>query len=484
MATPYHASLTRDRRAGPRHGRGPHFALRTGASGTLHPAAPRVADDHIPGLQTLSWRVVESLASYPSELLEQVTREASIFFDAAWFRMLETLDLSQLVGGPVRLRYVVVETADDVRPLAVCPLLVCRDPGIYFFYSLDKYFFLHWAVEAARLEPEKAGFFQKLARFTNAYRAVAKCCGANMNGWVLAVSPLSHRGDVAVDPRVLGADNRARVLQTAIDGLKHVAARERLPLCFFGVEERRDELRRALRTADFRELFLVYDHALPLAKLATVEDYLGKFRSSGRRLFRREIQAAGRAGFHFERISDPGRLASDLARLYASTYDRYGEEHFLHPAAFWSALGEHLGPRAEALVAYRGRQVAGFSLLLAKNDLWFYRVGRRYDQHTEQGRVYFNLAFYEPIRRALEANGRGGERLNYLWLGAGATEAKHRRGGTGHALYSYLWFPRRWDGWLLMPYLDNFAKISRLTQATASRNTSYLRSATPTTTPA
>lgn len=477
MSTPARSRPDEHRSATRREG-GPHFAVRSiSATAAPRPSVKPPRDEQMPrAAGSLEWRIVNSLACYPRAVLEQVTRAASIFFDAGWFRMLEAVDLSQLIGGAVCLRYVVVHAADDKgRPLAICPLLVCRDPGTYFFYSLEKYFFLHWPVEAARMEPQKAGLFRKLARLTGAYRAVAKCCGARMDGWVLAVSPLSHRGDVAVDPRMVGAANRSRVFQTVIEGLKHVAKRERLPLCFFGVEQRRVALRRALVAADFRELFLVFDHALPLEGLSSPDDYLSRFRSSGRRLFRREMQAAARAGFHFEVVSDVGRMASDFARLYASTYDRYGEEHFSHPASFWSALAEHLGSRAEAVVAYRGRQVAGFSLLLAKNDMWFYRVGRRYDPHTEDGRIYFNLAFYEPIRRALQTNTAGTQRYSNLWLGAGASEAKHRRGGIGHALYSYLWFPRRWDSWLLMPYLDNFAKISRLTQSTAERQTSYLR---------
>ena len=98
----------------------------------------------------------------------------------------------------------------------------------------------------------------------------------------------------------------------------------------------------------------------------------------------------------------------------------------------------------------------------------FYRVGRCYDAVAKRAAVYFNLAFYEPLKRArVQSYGK-------IWLGAGASETKGRRGGISHALYSHVWVPRKRERLLLLPYLENFSKISRTTQAKASCPSSYL----------
>jgi predicted N-acyltransferase len=163
-------------------------------------------------------------------------------------------------------------------------------------------------------------------------------------------------------------------------------------------------------------------------------------------------------------------VSACLEQLYDATYSKYGDEHFHHPASFWSALGRHVAPHAEAVIASCGNEPVGFSALLHKNDdLYFWRVGRTYEGTVSDAPVYFNLAFYEPIKRALEL---GAKRI---WLGSGAWEAKRRRGALGHALYSYIWFPRRWARWVLMPYLETFTRISQQQMAEATQPSAYLK---------
>src|SRR5437867_4883055 len=125
-----------------------------------------------------------------------------------------------------------------------------------------------------------------------------------------------------------------------------------------------------------------------------MDKYLNQFRSNARHRFKREMKQAQEAGVRFETSNDLARLGDCLETLYDSTYSKYGEDHFYHPAKFWSALEKFLGPQAEAIVAYRGGEPVGFSLLLNKqDDLWFYRVGRSYKGNESQASTYFNLAF-------------------------------------------------------------------------------------------
>ncbi|MBI3466392.1 MAG: GNAT family N-acetyltransferase, partial [Planctomycetes bacterium] len=406
-------------------------------------------------------RILESLTSLSDAQLDRVTAGSSVFFDRRWFRLLDAMDLAPLVRGELAMRYVVVDRGAE--PVAICPFVVTRSKSIYFFYSLEKFFFTSWQAELLRLDPTRAGWIQWVSRIVAAYRSFARATGANTDGWVLAASPLSHRGDIAVAPLSLEDEQQAR--HAVIDALQDVAKEENLPLCFLGVQENKTSLRDALAQRQFEELFLVYDNLLCVPG-ESFADYMNLFKSDARRLFNREIKQAREAGVRFEITQGLDCLSDSLAKLYDSTYSKYGEEHFHHPASFWSTLEQFVTPHAEALVAYSGREPVGFSLLLNKQDeLWFYRVGRTYDGAVGEAPVYFNLAFYEPVKRAIELGARR------IWLGAGAWEAKRRRGAIGHALYSYFWFPRRWSRWVLMPYFKAFTQISREQMAVATQPT-------------
>ncbi len=164
---------------------------------------------------------------------------------------------------------------------------------------------------------------------------------------------------------------------------------------------------------------------------------------------------AREGGVRFERVSRLGEMGEQLERFYEVTYSQYGKDHFYHPAWFWAALEQHVSPEAEAVVAMKGGEPVGFSLLLHKREeLWFYRVGRAETGATDSA-LYFNLAFYEPLRRAYQLGARR------LWLGPGAYETKRRRGARRHAVHGFLWIPRRWSRTILQPYLSLFSRLSR-----------------------
>jgi predicted N-acyltransferase len=410
-------------------------------------------------------RVVHSLSSFPDDQLDRVTANSSVFFSRGWFRMLDAIDLEPLVRGGVSLRYIVVQRGTEL--LGICPFIVTRSDTIYFFYSLKKFFFTAWQSELLRLNPDKASFIRWIRGVVAAYLGFARATGAGTEGWVLAVSPLSHRGDIAMADLMPG--ERAMVCHRVVQALKEVASHENLPLCFFGVQQEKTGLRATLRDQAFAELFLVHDNLLELP-VNSFAGYLDMFRSDARRLFNREIKQARTAGVRFEITRQLNEVSDPLERLYEATYSKYGDEHFHHPASFWSALGQYVAPHAEALIAYRGNEPVGFSALLHKgDDLYFWRVGRTYVGEVGDAPIYFNLAFYEPVTRALELG------ATRLWLGSGAWEAKRRRGAVGHALYSYIWFPRRWARWVLMPYLETFTRISHQQMAEATQPSAYLK---------
>src|SRR5262245_44542787 len=122
-----------------------------------------------------SVRVLASLTELSDAQLDRVTAGSSVFFERGWFRMLDALDLARLVGGDLIFRYAVVSRGDE--PVAVCPFLVTRSQSIYFFYSLEKFFFTSWQAELLRLDPARAGWIRWVSQIVATYRRFARITG-------------------------------------------------------------------------------------------------------------------------------------------------------------------------------------------------------------------------------------------------------------------------------------------------------------------
>jgi uncharacterized protein len=410
-----------------------------------------------------SVRVVDSLRDFEDAALDQVTASASIFFDRGWFRMLDGLDLSALLGGAVRLRYAVATSADGA-PLAICPFLTTRSRTVRFAYSFDKAFFTGWQEELVRESPEVERFVRWASWVIKGFRLLARGVGARTDGWVLAVSPLSFRGGMAL--RNLPPDAEARARRAVLAKLQDVAADEALPLCLFLVPEEDQPLREAAQAAGLEEMFLVYDTYIDLDG-AGIDGYLARFRARPRDVFRREMKKVRRDGVRFEVSRDLSSVAPTLSSLYETTYTKYGGEHFAHPPEFWRSLERGLDRNVESIRAYRDDALVGFSVLLGKRDLFAYRMGKLLSE--DDSSLYFNLAFYEPIRRAGE---RGCRRL---WLGPGALKAKHHRAAVAHGLYGCFWFPDRASRSLFLPYLRAFTRATRKQLESARRPCTNLK---------
>jgi predicted N-acyltransferase len=395
-------------------------------------------------------RVVESLAAFDDQALDRVCSEASIFFDRAWFRMLDDMDLGEILHSGWARRYIVA--VDTSGPLALCPVLVVRGDASYFLYSFEKYYFTGWQAELGRLAPRLRPWLPQIAALVRGYRNLVRWAGADTSGWVLALSPLSFRGDVALAPATESAQAGAR--DAVLEALEEMAREEGLPLCFYGVEQRQEPLRATLRARGFHEVYLFSDNLLTLPS-GDLNDYLKRFPKGKRKSLKHEMRRLERRQIRFERTAALAEWGPRLSQLYDQTCRKYGDDYLRMPPSCWPLLQRHLGPRAEAIIARRGDAPVGFSLLLHKRDLWGYRVGRSDGGEPAAESSYFGLAYYEPIRRALELG------CAHLWLGPNGWRTKRHRGAMTHHLYNYFWFPRRWSGNVILPYLKLFARATR-----------------------
>jgi predicted N-acyltransferase len=396
---------------------------------------------------TLSLKIHDSVGHLSDAELDALTADSSVFFGRHWLRMLEAVDLASLVRGELSLRYAIVTTQQGT-PVALCPFFVTRSKTIYTPYSLEKFFFTSWKPGIAK----GGGWGRVAVTVADLYQSLAWMSGAGAEGGICVTSPLSMRASITCAGPSPDVVRQARAL--VIQGLQEFAASEQLPIYFYGVDSEDTALREALTGAAFQELYIFDDNVIDV-RGENFEAWLGQFKSDARRLLKKEMASARDAGVRFERVSRLGEMGEQLERFYETTYSKYSKDHLRHPPAFWAALEQHVQPQAEAVVAYQGSEPIGFSLLLHKReDLWFYRVGRA-EADASETPLYFNLAFYEPMRRAYEL---GAKRL---WLGPSGYETKRRRGARRHGLYSYMWIPRRWSRTVLQPYLSVYAKVSQ-----------------------
>lgn len=397
---------------------------------------------------TLRSRFHDSLAHLSDAELDTLTAESSVFLGRRWLRMLDAVDLSPLVRGKVSLQYAIAYDGDT--PLALCPFFVTSGGDIHPHYSFKKFFFTGWRADLERLSPNSRGWSALAAGAASVYYSLARHSGVAMDRAVIVASPLSLRGGIACAPGA--AELQLRTRCTIIEGLRQLALEECCPLYFYGVEEQDTALRDALTAGAFQQLFLFHDNYIDVPG-QRFDDYLGQFKSDARRRLRKEMGIAQTAGVRIERVSRLADMGALFERFYEVTYSKYGKTHFCHPPWFWAALEQHVSPLVEALVAFKGSEPIGFSLLLRDlKDLWFYRVGRAVAEPMEA--LYFNLAFYEPMRRAYALGARR------LWLGPGGYETKRLRGARRRPVYGYTWLPRLWSRSVLRPYLSVFSRLN------------------------
>lgn len=398
--------------------------------------------------------LLKDFSSFPDDALGEITADGNTFASLEWYRFLERLELSEIVGGQVRLAYAAVY-ADD-QPVCVCPVLRARGQGLYFAYSIRRYYFEHWIEKSLRRHPQVDRQFARLLRGVTWYRRALEWSGTPLNDCLFVGSPLCARSHIPVAPSSVAS--RSAVYRCLLKCLQRESLRTRVPLWFFCVPGEASRLAESLTASGFGRSFLFHDNFVDVRGLRRFSDYLWTFRRPVRRVFLRELRNVERAGFDFTLSNDLTDCADTVADICVRRGDPRATNTLRHPVEFWRELGDAFGPRAEAVLAERQQDTLGFHVMLRserRGELWSYRMGRSTRGPTRCSSFASALAFHEPIRRAIALGYRR------VWLGPTAYEAKRFRGARQIPLYNYFWFPRKWDRWVLMPYLAQFGHIVR-----------------------
>lgn len=411
----------------------------------------RPASADIGELQTGIHSTLESL---PAGSLEAITAYGDTFAGAQWYRMLDRLDLSDIMGGEIDLKFAV--TSADGTPVALCPLVRARGSDLGESYNFRRYYFESWIEQARRLYPDGSQELERSIVFVSRYRRLLEWMNCSLDDYVIVLSPFSQQSNIAMTR--CSPERHNQVLRHMIESLKHYAKRQNRPLWFRYVDGNSGLLRRSLQAAGFQPVFLHYDNRIDLSEFNDFNDYLQVFSPVTRQGFLREMRRSAKAGIQFRFADDFSKYARAFSELSYETSSKYYTSARRLPPDFWTTLSDSLGSNAEALLAEHDGRLVGFSLLL-KNDrrreMFHYKIGRIYKSALNKVPYYFELLCYGPVRRAIELGYRT------LWLGPGAYEGKIRRGTEQTSVYSYLWFPRRRDRWLLRPYVREFGETVR-----------------------
>ena len=149
---------------------------------------------------------------------------------------------------------------------------------------------------------------------------------------------------------------------------------------------------------------------------------------------RRELRKSDENGVKIEVVSEFGHLSDVLSNLYSNLFMKYNKEQTsYYDASFFENLSKHAGDRVILFVAKKKDKIVGFALCMRqKENLEGFKCGFDYSARSKDDFVYFNLAYYTPIKWAIE-NG-----IKEVYFGTGMERIKSKRGCKPDETFSFV----------------------------------------------
>ncbi len=160
------------------------------------------------------------------------------------------------------------------------------------------------------------------------------------------------------------------------------------------------------------------------------EGFLARFRSKDRVKIKREVRRAEEQGIRFEARAGEAIEEADWAAMqafYQRTCLLYGTgSDYLKPST-WERLFATWRHRLVLFVGFRGRERLCASLCVRKGSDLF---GRYWGTREDLPSLYFNAAYYQPLRFALA------EGVSRFFAGSGNVTYKYARGLDPYPIHS------------------------------------------------
>lgn len=187
------------------------------------------------------------------------------------------------------------------------------------------------------------------------------------------------------------------------------------------------------------------------------EEYLNSLKSDIRRKVIREIRCSNENGVTIEKITNLKQLSSALSDLSLNLLSKYKKKKRVFKPTFYENLSNYAKENVVAFIAKKQGNIIGFTLCLRKGKtLDAFQCGFNYDLQKKTDFAYFNLAYYTPIKWAIQEN------IEKIYYRYEAEKVKYKRGCKPEMQYTLVKCQNR----LLNSQIKNYLNYKNTTSKT------------------
>lgn len=190
-------------------------------------------------------------------------------------------------------------------------------------------------------------------------------------------------------------------------------------------------------------------------KWSDFDEYLQSLKPKFRHNVRREIRDFVDNGVVVEETTDFKQLSNTLSDLSLKLSRKYNKWSQRTEPYFYECLSDYAKANTIAFIARKNSVVIGFSLFIRKDDMMdCFMGGFDYSNQEKSDFLYFNLAYYFPIKWAIK---EGIKKIYYRW---GSEHAKYKRGCQPERIYTFVKCQNR----VVNSQIGNYLKIKNRTK--------------------
>ena len=190
------------------------------------------------------------------------------------------------------------------------------------------------------------------------------------------------------------------------------------------------------------------------------DDYLQSLGKNTKYQAKREIRSCMENGIVIEDVTDFEKISKTLSDLSFQLLLKYNKWAPRLEPFFYESLSNWAKDNTKIWIAKKKDVIVGFTLFIRKEKtLDFFLVGFDYAAQEKTDFTYFNLAYYTPIKWAIQ---EGIQKIYYRW---GSEGSKYKRGCKPETLYSLV----KCRNQILNSQFSNSLKISKKIRSFTSK---------------
>jgi len=224
------------------------------------------------------------------------------------------------------------------------------------------------------------------------------------------------------------------IMSKISDGIDYICKNKRITISsFLCVSASETNLMDSLNDFGYWKFFWRNTYSIKI-QWKNFDEYLMSLNRQTRENIRRELRKSDENGVKIEVVSEFGHLSGVLSNLYSNLFMKYNKKQTsYYDASFFENLSKHAGDRVILFVATKKGKIVGFALCMRQNEnLEGFKCGFDYSARSKNDFVYFNLAYYTPIKWAIE-NG-----IKEVYFGTGMERIKSKRGCKPDETFSFV----------------------------------------------